>query len=195
MICALSNQIKYANSTVTKYGNDNSGIIEYKFNNNGFRNSTDFLKNPDIIFAGGSISFGIGLSNDDCYKTIVSTTLNKSYWDLSYAGEYYDNNMIYTTVLAMHKIVGDVPVVIQWVSDLRSDSISKKIYSYIDQLNTLFSKCIHIFIDGRESKQSLDLRYFGLANPIWIDTAACGTHPGKKTHQGIAKMILRELHD
>ncbi len=192
MIQALSDQIKYSNSTIHKYGFDISGLIDYKFNSSGFRNDFNFeLSNSaDIVFAGGSISLGIGVANCDAYKTVVATCLDKTMWDVSYAYEFYSNKIIYETIMQVYEHIGDRLLVIQWVSDMRApDSIT--VYDYIQEVNKKFSTAVHIFIDGREDPKR---EYFDLVNPPWFGTTANGTHPDAKTHNGIAKFILKKLN-
>ena len=58
---ALSSQFEQANKLIKKYGKDNTGTIDYKFNSKGFRSYDEYIVKPDILFAGGSISFGIGV--------------------------------------------------------------------------------------------------------------------------------------
>lgn len=179
---ALSSQFEQANKLIKKYGKDNTGTIDYKFNSKGFRSAEEYIVIPDLLFAGGSISFGIGVSQNCTYKSVFAQRLGLTYWDISYAGTY-NNTTIYETIKEYQKIF-DKHVIIQWVSDARHKSKSN-IYDYIDDINKCFQRSTHIYID-KENKQDLKQEYFDLINPVWIDYSANFTHPGIETHKGIA---------
>lgn len=195
MIDALTKQINYAGTKLYNYGHDHSGLIEYKFNSSGFRSYDEYTSVPELVFAGGSISFGIGVAETATYKHQVATFLNKTYWDLSYASEYYDNELIYNTLLKLNAIDKTASIVIQWVSDLRNSAPAGTLYSYIQNINEMFPNCLHFYIDGRETKQNLNTNYFDLINPVWLDSVADNTHPGIKTHNGISKFIIKKINE
>ena len=170
---ALSSQFEQANKLIKKYGKDNTGTIDYKFNSKGFRSYDEYIVKPDILFAGGSISFGM------------------SYWDISYAGSY-DNSIIYETIQNYKKLHNEI-VIVQWVGDYRNKN-NLKVYDYINNINLWFKKAIHIYID-KENKHDIKQEYFKLINPVWIDYSANFTHPGIKTHKGIAGYLERKFNE
>ena len=188
---ALSSQFEQANKLIKKYGKDETGTIDYKFNSKGFRSYDEYIVKPDMLFAGGSISFGIGVDERHTYKSILSKSFGISYWDISYAGAY-NNTTIYETIKEYEKICNKY-IVIQWVSDARHKSKSN-VYNYINDINKCFDKTIHIFID-KEHKQEIKQEYFHLTNPVWIDYSANFTHPGIETHKGIAVYLERKIND
>lgn len=195
MIRAITKQLNYAGSALLNYGYDSSGLVEYKFNSSGFRSYNEYTSVPELVFAGGSISFGIGIAETDTYKHKVATFLNKTYWDLSYASEHYDNESIYNTLLELSTIDKTGCIVIQWVSDSRNTEHTATVYSYIQTINDIFSNCLHFYIDGKETKQNLKSNYFDLINPVWLDSVANNTHPGKKTHANLAKFIIKKINE
>jgi hypothetical protein len=193
MLKALTKQIDYAGSTHQRYGYDQSGDIEYQFNSSGFRG--ELVDNPNIIFVGGSISFGVGIKYAKTYGCVLSSMQSLSHWNISYAQEYYDNEIIYQTVLQIHKLIGGIPIVIQWVSDTRNPKAVYKLDQLIDMTNQLFKDHVHLLIDGRDKKEEILTDHCDLINPPWLDSTADHTHPGIKTHNGLAKFILKKLYD
>ena len=188
---ALSSQFEQANKLIKKYGKDNTGTIDYKFNSKGFRSYDEYIVKPDILFAGGSISFGIGVDESNTYKSILSKSFGMSYWDISYAGSY-DNSIIYETIQNYKKLHNEI-VIVQWVGDYRNKN-TLKVYDYINNINLWFKKAIHIYID-KENKHDIKQEYFKLINTVWIDYSANFTHPGIKTHKGIAGYLERKFNE
>ena len=45
------------NTTVNKFGNDQTGLISYKFDEYGFREGNNYKNNPYITFFGNLLSF------------------------------------------------------------------------------------------------------------------------------------------
>jgi hypothetical protein len=190
-----TNQLTYANTLQTIYGFDKSGSIQYHFNSQGFRGD-DYTSRPDIVFLGGSISFGVGVNYNETYSYILSLKKNLKFWNLSYAQEYYDNELIYKTIQELHTHqITDIPIIVQWVSDLRNKSATKNLQELIDLTNSLYNKHIHLLIDGREDRNKITSSQFDLINPIWLDSVADNTHPGPKTHRGLADFLIKKLYD
>ena len=187
---ALSSQLEHANKLIKKYGKDDTGTIDYKFNSKGFRSYDEYFKKTDMLFAGGSVSFGIGVDESHTYKSILSKRLGLSYWDISYAGSY-DNSTIYETIQNYKKLHNKI-IIVQWVGDYRNKN-NLKVYDYINDISDCFEKAIHIYID--KEKQDIQQEYFKLVNPVWIDYSANSTHPGIKTHKGIAGYLERKINE
>lgn len=53
--------------TVTTFGKDHTGLIEYNFNSQGFRGTKDFDFVPDYAFFGCSVVFGIGVAENKIF--------------------------------------------------------------------------------------------------------------------------------
>ena len=53
------------NTTVNKFGNDETGLISYKFDEYGFREGNDYENNPYIAFFGVSLLYGIGINTQE----------------------------------------------------------------------------------------------------------------------------------
>jgi hypothetical protein len=57
----VPSMIDYQNQIVNSFGKDQTGQINYQFNQQGFRGSTNFNFIPDYAFFGCSLVFGIGV--------------------------------------------------------------------------------------------------------------------------------------
>lgn len=189
MIKALSPQFNYAGNTIDSYGFDTTKTIQYKFNSSGFRSTDEYESTPDMIFSGGSISFGIGMSLELCYPFLVSDQLKNTHWNISYAADGYNNKVIYDTIINLEVIA---PIIIQWVSDLRDPKYS--VSNFISEVNKKFPIAIHMLIDGREDRHNYkESTLVDLVNPIKLDLDVSGTHFGAKTHLAIAKYLIAKL--
>jgi hypothetical protein len=71
-------------STTEKWRNYGDKINEYKLNSLGYR-SKEFKKVP-VVFAGCSITFGVGVPYDGIWSTLVGETLGLDYINLSAPG-------------------------------------------------------------------------------------------------------------
>jgi hypothetical protein len=59
--------------------------IEYKYNEFGYR-SKQFIENEDLLIAGCSHSFGLGIPENEIWGSILSKKINKSFSNLSMVG-------------------------------------------------------------------------------------------------------------
>ena len=84
-------------------------------------------------------------------------------------------------------------MVCQWVSDQRTPETLITVYDYIKRLNATYPVCAHLMIDGLEVGLQDTNKTFMLVNPPWMDSVANNTHPGPRTHQGIAKFLIKRL--
>jgi hypothetical protein len=192
MMQALTEQFSQANKTLYNYGYDNSGVIEYKFNNLGFRSHTEFDYLPNFILFGGSTNFGIGVEFDLCYWSIIAEQKQYKFWNCSYAGFKYTNKMIYDTILSTPGELNDVPMIVQWVGHNYDSTDILKPQDYAQLVKQKFPKVINLLIDGDEEKTETITVNFELVNPPWLDTDRDGTHPGAKTHYSMAKWFLKK---
>lgn len=84
-------QIALANTRVSKYGYDQSGLVEYQFNQQGFR-SPEFVPQRSIFFLGSSITFGIGLNQADTFASALANKLNLPFGNLGFGAFYHENH-------------------------------------------------------------------------------------------------------
>ena len=162
------------NTTQSKWGKDQTGIIQYQFNNQGFRGDQSYNWVCDYAFFGNSAVFGIGVPFD---KTMVSYFSKAHNYGL--AGPYMNwhsvknlkkflNSALYTT---------NTKIIFVWIDRPGRESVPE----LIDQVNQMQSGILHISM-GNKYPQSVNLM------PS-IDHDVSGTHPGTKSHAMWAKTI------
>lgn len=78
----LKNRI---NQTITKYDCDESGLVEYKFNDFGYRasiNYRDLLKKPKIVCIGCSFTEGVGLNENEIWPFLLAEKIGLPFFNL-----------------------------------------------------------------------------------------------------------------
>lgn len=193
MLKAVNDQIQFSNQQLDRYGKDQTGKVSYQFNSAGFRSNLEFDYLPDMVFFGGSTVFGVGVSVEQTFPHIIADEKNFKIWNCSYACVNYNNQMIFDTIVLVHQHVKDIPVVVHWVGDRYDPLCTTSVYQFVEAAKKLYSHSIHFLIDGQEEKDKIIPGYFDLINPIWADISATDTHPGPKTHKGLAGFIIKKL--
>lgn len=79
-----------ANSTVTQFGYDHSDSVTYRFNQLGFRNGLN--AGTSINLFGNSISFGIGLNEEQTFGYLLSQQLGLPYNNFSFGCYAHENH-------------------------------------------------------------------------------------------------------
>lgn len=158
--------------TVQKWGKDSTGLIEYQFNQQGFRSCVDYDFSPDYAFFGNSIVFGVGV---ELSQTLVSQFGCSQNYGLS--GTYMNHH----SVTNLHNFIcsklynNRTKIVFFWVD--RDEPID----SMIQQVNDLVSGVLHIS-SGKKRTGAINLMPHK-------DHDVSGTHPGPLTHKMWAKTI------
>jgi len=159
-------------TTVTRWGKDQTGTINYKLNNQGFRGDQDYDRSPSYAFFGSSAIFGIGINNKDI---LVNQFDNSQNYGL--AGEYLNQDSI-TNLKNFLKsnLYTNTRIVFFWVE--RNNEDIPTLVKYID---ALAPNVLHI---------SQGPQYPGLINLMpQIDQDVSNTHPGPQTHRLWANTI------
>jgi hypothetical protein len=158
--------------TVHQWGKDNTGLIEYKINDQGFRSCCNYDTIPDYAFFGNSIVFGIGVEQT---QTLVSQFENSHNYGLS--GNYMNHHSVTNLQQFVASKLYNSPtkIVFFWVD--RAEPID----DMIDQINQSITGVLHIS-SGKSKRGAINLM-------AHIDRDVSGTHPGPKTHQMWAKTI------
>lgn len=157
---------------VSNCGRDYTGLIEYKFNNQGFRSDFDYIMAPKYAFFGGSIVFGVGVSIDKIFT---------SYFDQSHnyglVGSYMNHHSVENFQQFIHSPLHNDNTKIVFVWHDRDEPIE----DMIQTVNLCKSNILHI---------SAGQKRVGAINLLpQQDTDVSTTHPGPKTHYAWAKSI------
>lgn len=157
-----------------KWGKDQTGLISYTFNQQGFRDHTDYNQEPEIAFFGNSIVFGVGVPIE---QTLCKQFCNSQNYGLS--GNYMNHHSV-TNLEQFIKRGCKSRIVFFWID--RNESIEQM----IKHTNSLAPNILHI---------SSGSKYTGAINLMPAqDQDVSGTHPGVRTHQIWAKTIKSLLN-
>jgi hypothetical protein len=162
---------QHRGKTVYKWGKDSTGLIEYQFNNQGFRSNFDYTIAPDYAFFGNSSVFGIGVPVD---KNLTSFFTNSHNYGLS------GNYMNYHSVENLRRFCKSFAfttskIIFFWID--RPEPIENMIH----EVNLLIPNVLHI---------SSGTKLAGAINLMpHRDNDVSGTHPGIQTHKMWAKTI------
>mgnify|MGYP003658098618 CR=1 FL=1 len=168
------------NTIQPKWGKDQTGIIEYQFNSQGFRGSCSYSWVPTHAFFGNSAVFGVGVNYD---KIFASQFTNAHNYGLSgnYMNWHSIENLKKYMASPFHTL--STKIVFVWIDRPEVENIPV----LIDQVNTLRSNVLHITM-GDKYPTAINLM------PS-IDYDVSGTHPGPKSHRMWAKTIKLLLNN
>lgn len=171
----LPGMIANKGTTVDKFGRDQTGIIKYKFNAQGFRSDRDYDFEPTVAFFGCSLVFGIGVQ----YQDIFSSKFGQSH-NYGLAGYYHDEDILSTVKQFIELGYAHIPKIVVWKN--QTGHITTQ---HIDDLKD--QKIYHFFCYNPVNASSC---YKMIPQ---IDDDASGTHLGPRTHNLFAKMICQLL--
>lgn len=162
----------HAGKTVHRWGKDQTGLITYQFNSQGFRSTVDYTEPPQLAFFGNSIVFGIGIPLE---HTLVSQFAHSQNYGL--AGGYMNHHSVTNLERFVNSplYTNTVRMVFFWID--RDEPID----SMIQQVNAMVPGVLHI---------SSGQRRRGATNLMpQHDHDVSGTHPGPSTHRMWARTI------
>ena len=163
---------QHRGQTVNRWGKDRTGLIEYQFNNQGFRNVQDYNWKPSIAIFGNSIVFGVGVDYPDILCNLLPDTQN---YGLS---GIYKNHHSVTNLkefISSDLYSSSVKIVFFWID--RAEPIE----DMIQDINQATPNVLHI---------SSGIKRAGAINLMpSTDYDVSGTHPGPLTHRMWARTI------
>lgn len=162
------------NTVQHRWGKDQTGTIEYHFNEQGFRGYQSYNWIPDHAFFGNSSVFGIGMPADQILVSYFPQAHN-----YGLAGTY----MNWHSVENLKRFVASpccqdhTKIVFVWIDRPGEESVPE----LIDQVNAIRSNVLHISMGER----------YQLATNLMpsVDLDVSGTHPGPRSHQIWARTI------
>ncbi len=159
--------------TVTSWGKDNTGLVEYRFNAQGYRHPQNYDWPASWAFFGNSIVFGIGVPQSQ----ILTSHFDRSQ-NYGLAGQYMNHHSVtnLTNFLQSDCYTSQTRIVFFWI-----DRDSEDIDNLISQVQQLAPGCLHIS-SGQKRPSAINLM------PAQ-DSDVSGTHPGPRTHQTWARTI------
>ena len=161
--------------TVDQFGLDTTGLIQYQFNQQGFRSNQDFDFVPDWAFFGCSFVAGIGVPIEQTFASKFANSQN-----YGVCGTYYNYHIQNIVQSFLH-------------SKLFSPETKIAVF-YTDRdcelLETYYQQLRH-----------LDIRFFFCGTPLLysrcyrvisnLDLDVSGTHMGPKTHEFLYRALCQ----
>lgn len=164
--------IQCKNQTVSKFGLDQTGLIEYHFNEQGFRNRRDYTFQPQQVFFGCSHVFGIGVPEDQVFSSYFPESHN-----YGLAGTYddHDTDQLIERFVASDWYHTDLPCVVVWKkhSGLAKKWIRDNFWHFFCADPLTLDRCYPMIPDQ--------------------DRDVSATHAGPITHRFIGKILCQCL--
>ena len=160
---------------INQFGWDKTRLVEYRFNQQGFRSNRNFDFVPDWAFFGSSFVAGIGVSIEQTFASKFDNSQN-----YGVCGTYYNQ---------------DIYKIIQIFLNSKLFSIKTKIAVFwtdrdCDELGNYYQELQH-----------LDIRFFFCGTPLPyqkchkmisnLDFDVSGTHMGPKTHKFLYRALCQ----
>lgn len=163
---------QHRGQTVRQWGKDSTGLVEYQFNNQGFRSATDYTSSPQYAFFGNSSVFGVGVPVSE---TLVSHFDSAHNYGLS--GSYMNHHSVTNLkqFVSSPLYSNETKIIFFWID--REEPIEQMIQD-VDQL---VPGVLHIS-SGQKRRGAINLMPHK-------DADVSGTHPGPATHTMWAKTI------
>ena len=158
------------NTTVNKFGKDQTGLISYKFDEYGFREGNDYKNNPYITFFGVSLLYGIGVNTQEKFSNYFENC-----WNFGLAGKYTEEEII-QNYHDFKKLQIDTKIVFVW----RNNTYKK----YLNDLND--NNILHCIPERINMPNCIRLM-----KPIDYDVS--NTHWGPETHNKFYKLLCYTL--
>ena len=175
VINPVSGMYNCRGQTVDQFGLDTTGLIQYQFNQQGFRSNQDFDFVPDWAFFGCSFVAGIGVPIEQTFASKFANSQN-----YGVCGTYYNYHIQNIVQSFLH-------------SKLFSPETKIAVF-YTDRdcelLETYYQQLRH-----------LDIRFFFCGTPLLysrcyrvisnLDLDVSGTHMGPKTHEFLYRALCQ----
>ena len=159
--------------TVNRWGQDQTELIEYRFNSQGYRHAQTYDWPAEWAFFGNSIVFGVGVPESGILTSYFDHCQN---YGLS--GNYMNHHSVtnLSNFVKSECFGPQTQIVFFWI-----DRDKENINQLIQQVTCLVPKCLNISSGQRRP---------GATNLMpHKDSDVSGTHPGPRTHEMWAKTI------
>jgi len=166
---------KHRGQTINQFGLDDTGLVEYRFNQQGFRSNRDFDFVPDWAFFGNSFVGGIGVPVEQIFASKFNNSQNYGVFGT------YTNHTIQNIILRFLKsklFSPQTKIAVFWTN---RDS---------EVLETYYQELCH-----------LDIKFFFCGSPLLrprcyqvipnLDSDVSGTHMGPKTHEFLYRALCQ----
>lgn len=160
--------------TVDKFGLDQTGKIQYQFNQQGWRDNQDYTFVPRHAFFGNSSVFGIGVDHHNIFASMFEQSYNCG------LAAQYNNQDIVDSILAFANTAWyhpQVKMAVVWSE--RNPEHMADCYRQIQHLDLQNFFCGPLPVDARNCWAMIRM----------IDHDVSGTHMGPQTHRLFYKIL------
>jgi hypothetical protein len=164
---------QHRGQTVKTWGLDNTGLIDYRLNSQGFRHRSTYDWPAEWAFFGNSIVFGIGVDEPEIMTSYFANSQN-----YGLAGQYMNFHGVANlkNFLKSSCCTPSTRIVFFWI-----DREIEDVDSLIQQVKILAPNCLNIS-SGQRRPNAINLMPHR-------DRDVSGTHPGPKSHKMWARTI------
>ena len=158
---------------MTSWGKDSTGLIQYRFNDQGYRHGLNYNWPADWAFFGNSIVFGVGVAEPQ----ILTSQFERSQ-NYGLSGHYMNHHSVTNLTHFLHSecCTDNTRIVFFWIDREQED-----VDALIQQVKHMVPRCINIS-SGQKRPGAINL----MPHKDWD---VSGTHPGPHTHAMWAKTI------
>lgn len=209
-------QYECRNETLEVYASDRRGLVNYRFNNYGYRNDIDYETDAtDVgVYIGSSITSGIGIDWSDSFVATSARSLGVPAYHFSQGCMAVDNQEILSMLTRLKQTaIRPRYWVIQFI-DLNRRYSDGKLNQLVENQQENLDLFLHTFHDvqtvlendvwvftGSDSTAcaipeqiSKHPRCLGWNIPF-VDLSGVGSHPGVRWHKMISAGIVKKLSD
>ncbi len=200
------------NETLEVYASDRRGIVEYKFNNLGYRNQIDYVDQgqPVAAYIGSSLTSAIGIPWEKSFCYLSSKKLCVEPWNFSQGCTYINNG---TTLSMIESLLQSQLNIQYWIvqfidfdrgptpadnsKDLEKNTMEfVKIFYQIEKLLEDKNWCF-LCSDNKNHTVPDNIKNHHRCvswNFPFVDRAGVGSHPGEKWHNIMSAGIVKKLN-
>jgi|TARA_R110001606_G_C15301675_1_gene642665 hypothetical protein len=170
----VNGMLTHQNCVLSSFGKDQTNLITYQFNQQGFRNNLNFNFVPDHAIFGCSLVFGIGVPDHEIFPSMFENSQN-----YGLAGNY-DNHDVMAALeqfLSSDLYSKQTKIAVVWHS--RDSECLEEFYLKLINYDSI----VHFYC-GQKLPNNNCYSY-----PSNLDLDVSGSHPGPRSHYMFYKML------
>lgn len=214
----LPSQYELRGEHMMCYASDQRNIVEYRFNELGYRNDIEYNIEDTIdkkVYAwfGSSITNGHTIEVEKSFPQLVSKKMNAVCWNFSQGCFRTSNQILFEQVEALLETDALIDTFfIQFINLERQGSKLETYYNFnklenvktfekiFENFSTLLNgkKWYWLMMDKLQHEIPdwiINTKNKIIYNPKFADTTGIREHPGEKTHKGLAQLIVKKLNN
>jgi hypothetical protein len=203
---APDHMFQLRNQTIARFGYDTDGVINYQFNDLGYRSDLEFTQNHNpIVMLGNTITFGLGVTMEQSFAGIISKTLAHPVYNFSWGCYGHTNaeqlvllKQILTTLTPRYVLfqinnLNRVRIGTHISFDNPESVVIDEFNKFVSQLHQTLQSVPHGLIHWDENSYPVALPDCLIHNRYHVDYSISSNKStfGPKSHKLIAHAILK----